>query len=220
MSRNHNSDKKPTNASNNRERKASRYSSRYRSSNNQNGHITEDERLLRRPTQPLVSPTDPVPQEQVKEEEHALDRALHLDFTLTDPWRVFRIMSEFVDGFDALAHVPPSVAIFGSARLKSDSSAYQAAEETARLLAKAGFGIITGGGPGIMEAANKGAQEEILAQLAAISNSLLSKHLIPTWISQWILATSLCAKLCLSNTQKRSSSFLAALARWMNSSRH
>ena len=159
MSRNHN-DKKSAPGSNNRNRKAMRYSPRYRSSNNQNGHVTEDERLLRRPTQPLISPTDPVPQEQVKQEQHALERALHLDFTLTDPWRVFRIMSEFVDGFDVLAHIPPSVAFFGSARLKPESLAYQAAEQTARLLAKAGFGIITGGGPGIMEAANKGAQEE------------------------------------------------------------
>jgi uncharacterized protein (TIGR00730 family) len=160
MSRNHNSDKKSSNGSNNNNRKAPRSSSRYRSTNTQNGRITEDERLLRRPTQPLVSPNDPVPQEQVKEEQHALDRALHLDFTLTDPWRVFRIMSEFVDGFDALAHIPPSVAFFGSARLKPQSPAYQAAEETARLLAKEGFGIITGGGPGVMEAANKGAQED------------------------------------------------------------
>jgi uncharacterized protein (TIGR00730 family) len=160
MSRNHNPDKKSNSAPNNRDRKAARSSSRYRSANNQNGRITEDERLLRRPTQPLVSPNDPVPQEQVKEEQHALDRALHLDFTLTDPWRVFRIMSEFVDGFDALAHIPPSVAFFGSARLKPESPAYQAAEETARLLAKEGFGIITGGGPGVMEAANKGAHED------------------------------------------------------------
>jgi uncharacterized protein (TIGR00730 family) len=160
MSRDHNPDKKSPNGSNNRDRKTPRSSSRYRSTTPQNGRITEDERLLRRPTQPLVSPNDPVPQEQVKEEAHALDRALHLDFTLTDPWRVFRIMSEFVDGFDALAHIPPSVAFFGSARLKANSPAYQAAEETARLLAKEGFGIITGGGPGIMEAANKGAQED------------------------------------------------------------
>src|SRR5437763_1624920 len=125
------------------------------------GHrpATEDERLLHRPTQPLISPTDPMPQEQVKEEEHALDRALHYDFTLTDPWRVFRIMSEFVEGFDELSHIPPSVAIFGSARTKPDSPMYAAAVETARLLAEAGFGIITGGGPGIMEAGNKGAQE-------------------------------------------------------------
>ncbi len=160
MSRNHNSDKKSgNNGSSNRNRKATKYSPRYRTPNNQNGHITEDERLLRRPTQPLISPTEPIPQERVKEEQHALERALHFDFTLTDPWRVFRIMSEFVDGFDVLAHIPPSVAVFGSARLKSGTAAYKAAEETALLLAQAGFGIITGGGPGIMEAANKGAQE-------------------------------------------------------------
>ncbi len=120
---------------------------------------TEDERLLYRPARKLVSPSEPVPQDQIKEEEHALDRALHYDFTLTDPWRVFRIMSEFVEGFDVLSHIPPSVAIFGSARIKPEEPAYIAAVETARLLAKAGFGIITGGGPGIMEAGNKGAQE-------------------------------------------------------------
>ena len=128
-------------------------------SHRKNGHITEDERLLHRPTQPLVSPEEPTPQERIDEEEHALDRALHYDFTLTDPWRVFRIMSEFVEGFDALAHIPPSVAIFGSARTAQDNPSYTAALETAQLLSKAGFGIITGGGPGIMEAANKGAQE-------------------------------------------------------------
>src|SRR5215472_2167554 len=121
--------------------------------------ITEDERLLHRPTRQLISPTEPMPEEQVEEEEHSLDRALHFDFTLTDPWRVFRIMSEFVEGFDELSHIPPSVAIFGSARTKPEEPAYQAAVDTARLLAKAGFGIITGGGPGIMEAGNKGAQE-------------------------------------------------------------
>jgi len=120
---------------------------------------TEDERLLYRPARKLISPSEPVPQDQIKEEEHALDRALHYDFTLTDPWRVFRIMSEFVEGFDILSHIPPSVAIFGSARIKPDEPAYIAAVETAHLLAKAGFGIITGGGPGIMEAGNKGAQE-------------------------------------------------------------
>ncbi len=97
--------------------------------------------------------------EDEKEEEHSLDRALHFDFTLTDPWRVFRIMSEFVEGFDELSHIPPSVAIFGSARTKPEDPTYQAAVETARLLAKAGFGVITGGGPGIMEAGNKGAQD-------------------------------------------------------------
>jgi len=120
---------------------------------------TEDERFLNRPTQPLVSPTEAPSQELAKQEEHSLDRALHFDFTHTDPWRVFRIMSEFVDGFDELAQIPPSVAIFGSARTKPGDPTYEAVVLTARLLAKAGFGIITGGGPGIMEAGNKGAQE-------------------------------------------------------------
>ena len=72
---------------------------------------------------------------------------------------IISILSEFTEGFDALAAIPPSVAIFGSARAKSGDSAYMAAVETARLLARAGFGIITGGGPGIMEAGNKGARE-------------------------------------------------------------
>src|SRR6266567_5070189 len=72
---------------------------------------------------------------------------------------IISILSEFMEGFDALAAIPPSVAIFGSARAKSGDSAYIAAVETACLLARAGFGIITGGGPGIMEAANKGAQK-------------------------------------------------------------
>jgi uncharacterized protein (TIGR00730 family) len=139
-----------------REKKAT---DRYRYLRNKGGAVTEDQRLLTRPVQPLVSPTEPLPHERVQEEEHAFERALHLDFTYTDPWRVFRIMSEFVNGFDVLAHIPPSVAIFGSARTKPGDSTYTAAVETARLRAKAGFGIITGGGPGIMEAANKGAQE-------------------------------------------------------------
>ncbi len=140
-------------------RRNGKYRPHYRSPHKNQEKVTEDERLLHRPIQPLVSPVEPMPPEHLKEEEHAIDRALNFDFTLTDPWRVFRIMSEFVDGFDMLSHIPPSVAIFGSARVKPDDPAYAAAVETARLLAKAGFGIITGGGPGIMEAANKGAQE-------------------------------------------------------------
>lgn len=76
-----------------------------------------------------------------------------------DPWRVLRIQSEFVEGFDALADVPPSVSIFGSARTKPDDPMYQAAEDLGRRLVERGFGVITGGGPGIMEAGNKGARE-------------------------------------------------------------
>jgi len=153
MSRNSNHMK---NGSNNRGKKAA---DRYRSLRGKGRGVTEDERLLTRPTQPLISPQEAFPQEQEQADEHAFERALHFDFTITDPWRVLRIMSEFVYGFDALAHVPPCVTIFGSARTSPDDPSYAAAVETARLLAKAGFGIITGGGPGIMEAANKGAQE-------------------------------------------------------------
>ncbi|HVX39697.1 MAG TPA: TIGR00730 family Rossman fold protein [Gemmatimonadaceae bacterium] len=82
-----------------------------------------------------------------------------VDFTRTDPWRVMRIMGEFIEGFDNLAHVEKGVTIFGSARTHPDDPQYQAAQEVARLLAEAGFAIITGAGPGIMEAANKGAKE-------------------------------------------------------------
>src|SRR5947209_6094280 len=77
----------------------------------------------------------------------------------SDSWRIFRIMSEFVEGFESLASIGPAVSMFGSARTKPDEPMYKAAERTAALLAKAKFGVITGGGPGIMEAANKGAFE-------------------------------------------------------------
>lgn len=77
----------------------------------------------------------------------------------TDPWRVLRIMGEFVEGFDTLGDVQDGVAIFGSARTPPTDPLYGAAVETARLLAEAGIPIITGGGPGIMEAANRGAVE-------------------------------------------------------------
>jgi len=106
-----------------------------RSSGSHRTAVTEDERLLTVP-----------PQER---------RA----FVHTDPWRVLRIMGEFVEGFDTLSDVRNAVSIFGSARTKSDDPYYEKAVETARLLARQGVPIITGGGPGIMEAANRGAQE-------------------------------------------------------------
>jgi uncharacterized protein (TIGR00730 family) len=95
--------------------------------------VTEDEKLLATP-----GPSD--------------------DFTRTDPWRVMRIMGEFIEGFDKLATVQRGVTIFGSARVGPEDPQYAAAQETARRLAEAGFAIITGAGPGIMEAANKGAR--------------------------------------------------------------
>lgn len=76
-----------------------------------------------------------------------------------DSWRVFRIMGEFVEGFDELSTLGPCVSVFGSARLTTADPVYDRCVETVRLLAEAGYGIITGGGPGIMEAANRGAQE-------------------------------------------------------------
>ncbi len=76
---------------------------------------------------------------------------------MEDPWRIFRIMAEFVDGFEELKDIGPAVTVFGSSRIKPGHPYYKAAEKTAALLAKAGYAIITGGGPSIMEASNKGA---------------------------------------------------------------
>ena len=75
-----------------------------------------------------------------------------------DPWRVFRIMSEFVEGFEVLSELGKAVSIFGSSRVKPNNKYYKLTEETAYLLAKEGYAIITGSGPAIMEAANKGAK--------------------------------------------------------------
>jgi len=88
------------------------------------------------------------------EEQYVID-----DFTSKDTWRIFRIIAEFVEGFEMLAKIPPAVAIFGSARVLPDSVAYQKAEAIAALIARNGYSVITGGGPGVMEAANKGATE-------------------------------------------------------------
>src|SRR5213594_3712321 len=106
-----------------------------RSSGSQRTVVTEDERLLT----------------QFPRERRA--------FTKTDSWRVLRIMGEFVEGFDTLSDVSQAVTIFGSARTPAGDPYYEKAVETARLLAQEGFPIITGGGPGIMEAANRGCQE-------------------------------------------------------------
>jgi len=91
------------------------------------------------------------------QDEQLLESPRPDEFTHTDPWRVFRIMGEFVEGFDELASLNRGISIFGSARSQPDDPDYKAAQETAALLAAEGFAVITGGGPGIMEAANKGA---------------------------------------------------------------
>lgn len=81
------------------------------------------------------------------------------DFTESDPWRIFRIQSEFVEGFDALSQISPAVSIFGSSRTPRGTHFYEAAQKTAHLLSENGLVVITGGGPGIMEAGNRGAAE-------------------------------------------------------------
>lgn len=93
------------------------------------------------------------------EDAALLRRSPRTEFLDTDPWRSLRILSEFVEGFDALATVGPAVSVFGSARTAPDSPYYAQARELGRLLARDGFAVITGGGPGIMEAANRGCQE-------------------------------------------------------------
>ena len=80
-------------------------------------------------------------------------------WTARESWRVFGIMSEFVEATERLAHIPPAVSIFGSARVARGHPYYQLTEDVARRLSDAGFSVISGGGPGIMEAANKGAYE-------------------------------------------------------------
>src|SRR5919106_433749 len=93
------------------------------------------------------------------QDEQLLESPRPDEFKHTDPWRVFRIMGEFIEGFDELATLSRGIAIFGSARTSPDDPEYKAAQETAALLANEGFAVITGGGPGIMEAANRGAFE-------------------------------------------------------------
>jgi uncharacterized protein (TIGR00730 family) len=90
-------------------------------------------------------------------DQRLLDSRGPSDWVHTDPWRVLRIQAEFVEGFGLLAGLPKGVSVFGSARTKPDSEEYALAERIGAMLAEAGYTVITGGGPGIMEAANKGA---------------------------------------------------------------
>ncbi|OEU88737.1 TIGR00730 family Rossman fold protein [Streptomyces oceani] len=92
-------------------------------------------------------------------DQRLLDTTGPSDWVHQDPWRVMRIQAEFVEGFGALAELGPAVSVFGSARTSPDSPEYEAGERLGRGLVEAGFAVITGGGPGAMEAANKGALE-------------------------------------------------------------
>jgi uncharacterized protein (TIGR00730 family) len=92
-------------------------------------------------------------------DQRLLDSAQNADWLHTDPWRVMRIQSEFVEGFGALAELGPAVSVFGSARTAVGSPEYQAGIDIGRALVEAGYAVITGGGPGAMESANRGAHE-------------------------------------------------------------
>ena len=92
-------------------------------------------------------------------DQRLLDSRARADWKTRDAWRALRILSEFVEGFDSLADMPPAVSVFGSARSKPGSPETELAEQLGAALATAGYAVITGGGPGVMEAANKGAAE-------------------------------------------------------------
>lgn len=95
----------------------------------------------------------------MKNENNVINQYLIDEFKVGDTWRIFKILSEFVEGFESLAHVEPAVSIFGSARAKEDHRDYKKARQLGRMLAESGITVLTGGGPGIMEAANRGASE-------------------------------------------------------------
>src|SRR3954469_24700015 len=123
-------------------------------------------------SEPSIHPDRPVGQQQrgpimmrrkqvqhSTSEQRLLDSRGPSDWVHTDPWRVLRIQSEFIEGFGMLAELGAAISVFGSARTKVDDPMYTAAEECGRKLVGAGYAVITGGGPGVMEAANKGASE-------------------------------------------------------------
>ena len=101
-------------------------------------------------------------------------------FLHTDPWRALRILSEFVDGFDALARCGRAVSVFGSARLGEAHPQYALARAVGERAAQAGLTVITGGGPGLMEAANRGARRPAASRSAATSSCLTSRTRMPT----------------------------------------
>ncbi|WP_315098034.1 TIGR00730 family Rossman fold protein [uncultured Cellulomonas sp.] len=106
---------------------------------------------------PVLLRGDQIP--KTTSDQRLLSGAGSSDWVHGDPWRVLRIQSEFVEGFGALAEVGPAVSVFGSARVPADHPDYALGMEVARLLVESGYAVITGGGPGIMEAANRGALE-------------------------------------------------------------
>jgi len=114
-------------------------------------------------------------------DQRLLDSRGETDWVHTDPWRVLRIQAEFVEGFGALAELGPAIGVFGSARTRPEDPFYAKAEDLGRKLADAGFAVITGGGPGAMEAANKGA-----SQAQGVSVGLGIELPFETGLNQWV----------------------------------
>lgn len=128
-----------------------------------------DDQLQALPNSNIEAPRRAVKEAAKKTEDYALlnpgkPTALQEHFTESDTWRVLRIQAEFVHSFEQMSKIGPAIALFGSARLPESSPYYQAAQETARRLVKSGWAVMSGGGPGIMEAANRGAYEVSRAQ--------------------------------------------------------
>jgi hypothetical protein len=161
-------------------------------------HATEDEKLLALPRQ---------------------GPSTAADFTRTDPWRVMRIMGEFIEGFDALSGVRRGVTIFGSARTAPDDPQYQAAQEVGRLLAEAGFDVITGAGPGSWRPATAARATAAATRSGATSSCRSSRGTTPTSTRSSTSATSSCGRRCSSSTRWRSSSSPAGSARSTSCSR-
>jgi uncharacterized protein (TIGR00730 family) len=114
-------------------------------------------------------------------DQRLLDSRGPSDWVHTDPWRVLRMQAEFVEGFGALAELGPAISVFGSARTPADHPFYARAEQTGRLLVEAGFAVMTGGGPGAMEAANKGA-----SQAGGISVGLGIELPYESGLNEWV----------------------------------
>lgn len=114
-------------------------------------------------------------------DQRLLDSRGPTDWVHTDPWRVMRIQSEFIEGFGALAELGSAVSVFGSARTKADEPMYATAELVGRRLVEAGYSVITGGGPGAMEAANKGA-----SQAGGVSVGLGIELPFETGLNEWV----------------------------------
>lgn len=153
-----------------------------------------DSRSIERQAGPLTYRGREIPKSTT--DQRLLDRRGPTDWVHTDPWRVLRIQSEFVEGFGMLSEVGRAVCVFGSARIKPGTPYYEVGEEIGSKLVQAGYTVITGGGPGLMEAANKGATDAGEPRSVWESSCRLSSR--STTTSTWGLlsGTSSSARRC------------------------